>query len=50
LNDLFLLEGRSTSFITISYSILFRSAPGSASPAKQGEAEQGEAEVSARRR
>jgi hypothetical protein len=30
LNNLFLLEGHSTSSITISYSILFCSAPGSA--------------------
>jgi hypothetical protein len=35
LNVLFLLEGRSTSFLTIPYLILFRSAPGSASPAKR---------------
>jgi hypothetical protein len=35
LNDLFLLEGRTMSSITISYSILFRSAPGSASPARR---------------
>jgi hypothetical protein len=34
LNDLFLLEGRSTSSITISYSILFHSAPGLALPAQ----------------
>jgi hypothetical protein len=44
LNDLFLLEGRSTSFITISYSILFRSAPGSEpSEAKRREARRSKA-------
>jgi hypothetical protein len=41
LNDLFLLEGLSTSSITISYSILFRSAPGSALPARQSGARRG---------
>jgi hypothetical protein len=34
LNDLFLLEGHSTSSITISYSIVFYSAPGSAEPSE----------------
>jgi hypothetical protein len=43
LNDLFLLEGRSTSFITISYSILFRLAPGSALPARRSRARRREA-------
>jgi hypothetical protein len=41
LNDLFLLEGRSTSFITISYSILFRSAPGSAEGKREAGKQEG---------
>jgi hypothetical protein len=50
LNDLSLLEGHSTSFITISYSILFRSAPGSASPVRRSRARQSRARRSGVRR
>jgi hypothetical protein len=45
LNDLFLLEGCSTSSMTISYSILFGLAPGSALPARRSRGRRGGGEV-----